>query len=336
VTAERILRWQWTLANGGNVTAVIDLDASTESVSQGDKVLSSCARGAKPEGHTVTVAPEGDSADSERPPMEAVITFSPGAPICILRVDGHEIAPRLWPVRQRQVQPTKAQIPIGAYVLLGVVAVALVIGGVVVRSLRKEAPPPRADGRLTQTHRSGNGLFVAHYPDDLEPKPAILPPSAGGVVLEDKAKATSIVIGALPLGESERRDPWILQQRLRDEALANLSKGGARYDEVARREETCVGKPGAVVTAQLVSRGTRTAKIWSCAFVHDTAGYIVLYMLAEPVETADERRARAIVEATELTKLTDLGVLPPAIRSGDLPMLGAPGTGSLPPLELPR
>jgi hypothetical protein len=318
VTVERILRWQWTLANGGNVTAVIDLDASTEAVSQGDKVLSSCARGARPEGHVVTVAPEREPGDSERPPMEAVVTFSPKAPICILRVDGHEVAPRLWPVRQRQVQPTKAHVPIGTYVLLGLIAIALVVGGVVVRSLRKEVPPPRADGRLTQAHRSANGLFVAHYPDDLEPKPAVLPQSAGGLVLEDKSKATSIVIGALPLGESERRDPWILQQRLRDEALANLSKGGARYEEVARREDTCVGKPGAVVTAQLVSQGTRTAKIWSCTFVHDAAGYIVLYMLAEPVETADERRARAIVDATELTKLADLGVLPTAIRSEDL------------------
>jgi len=311
------LRWQWTLANGGNVTAVIDLDAQSEVVSQGSKVLSRSARGAKPEGHTVVVEPEPQPGDSERPPMEAVVTFSPAAPICILRVDGHEVSPKVWPVRQRRVEPPKAQIPVGTYVLLGVVAIALVIGGLVVRSLRKDTPPPAADDRLTNIHRSANGLFVAHFPRDLEAKPAILPPGAGGVVLEDKAKATSIVIGALTLAESEPRDPWALQQRLRDEALANLSKGGARYEELARREETCVGEPGAVVAAQLVSRGTRTAKIWSCAFVHGTAGYIMLYMLAEPVDATDERRARSILEATELTRLADLG---PTETSTDLPV----------------
>ena len=39
----------------------------------------------------------------------------------------------------------------------------------------------------------------------------------------------------------------MLQQRLHGEAVANLPKGIARYEEGARREETCLGKPGAVV-----------------------------------------------------------------------------------------
>ena len=53
-------------------------------------------------------------------------------------------------------------------------------------------------------------------------------------------------------------------------------------------------------------------RTWACAFVHDGAGYFFMYMVAEPASTADERRVRAIVDATELTHLSDLGLVPEA------------------------
>ena len=95
-----------------------------------------------------------------------------------------------------------------------------------------------------------------------------------------------------------------------DEALANLAKGTRKYEETARREDTCAGKPGAVVVGHL-GRGDHQAKIWSCAFVHEGAGYLILTMLEDPSTAADDRRLHAIVEATELTRLSDLGSAEP-------------------------
>jgi hypothetical protein len=330
----RILRWQWTLANGGTVAAVIDRGGSTETVSQGTRVLSQSARGGKPDGHTVMVDPEREPDRSERPGIEAVVTFAPGTAVCILRVDGHEVAPSAWPVRPPAVTP-KPTRPYGAWALIGIGVLALVTFGLVVRTTRGE--PPRIDPKLGGTYRALNGLFIAHYPDDFEARLAVLPPGAGGIILEDTAKTTTIVFGAMPNETSGMTDPWVLQQRLHDEAVANLPKGTARYEEGARREETCLGKPGAVVTGKIMSSGKAKARVWSCAFVHDAAGYLALYMLAEPAGTADERRARAVIDTTELTHLADLGMLPPGLTPTD--PLGTGGTlpvGSLPRLDLPR
>jgi hypothetical protein len=326
-------RWQWTLANGGTVAAVIDLEAGTETVSQGERVLSQCSRGEKPEGHTVLVSPDRGPGLSERPPIEAVITFAPHTSVCVLRVDGQEVAPALWPVRQRAVPAPEPDRPWGTYLLLGLGVVVLVICGVVVRALRNDAPA-RIDGKLDRVHRSNNGLFVAHYPEDFAPRPAVLPSGVGGIVLEDKAKTTNIAIAALTVDASGARDPWVLQQQLRDEVVANLSKGAGRYEEATRRDDTCLGHPGAVVTGQIMSKGQRQAKVWSCAFVRETAGYFTLYMLTEPLLTADERRVRSILDATELTRLADLGTLAPG--SSD-PMgigTGTAASGPLPALHL--
>ena len=52
------------------------------------------------------------------------------------------------------------------------------------------------------------------------------------------------------------------------------------------------------------------ARVWSCAFVNEDTGYFMLSMLAEPVEPADEGRAKSIFDATELTKLAEIGSMP--------------------------
>jgi hypothetical protein len=301
-----VLRWQWKLANGAAVDAVIDDETATETVSQGSHLLSQSPRGAKPDGHVVLAAPDRPTGASHRPAIEATVTFAPDTPICILRVDGYEVAPNVWPVRVRAPRPVPPEPVTGRYVLIALAVLALVGVGLAVRTLRADSARS-ASGELDGTHRSANGLFIAHFPKDLAPRIAVLPGGMGGVVLEDRVKSTTLVIAALGSDAMAARDPWALQQSLAEEALANLPKGAARYEETARREDTCYGHPGAVVLGRLVRDGQRQARIWSCAFFHDRSGYLFLSMLAEPSSTADEQRVRAIFDATELTKLAELG-----------------------------
>lgn len=302
-----ILRWQWTLANRGAVTAIIDPAAGTETVAQDGHTLSAGPRGGRPEGHTVAVQPAKADGRSERPPIEAVITFDPQLPICILRVDGHEVTPTAWPVKERGEKPPPPGKP---YVRYGVFGVLLLLSLVlVIRRLLAPAPPPPPDRSLAGTQRAMNGLFIAHYPPELEAKPAILP-GASGILLEDKAQHLTIVLSATQADKDTSLDPWTLQQKLRDEALANVPKGIARFEETARREDTCLGERGAVVIGRLAHNKSLRGRVWSCAFVHDNAGYFLLYSLAEPTDAEAEAGARKIIDATELSHLADLG-LPP-------------------------
>jgi hypothetical protein len=293
------------LPNRGSVTATIDATGATEEVAQGERVLSKCARGALPDGHVVSVAAEQLEDTSVRPPIEAVVTFAPTTPICILRVDGEEVAPREWPVRQKtSPRAAVAAVPWFRYFFIALGIALMVVAGVTLRWSRREPPPP--SGAFDVTHRAANGLFVAHFPSDVEPRQPVLPSGVGGVVLEDRGKTMSVLIAAKPLDDAASRDPWALQQDLHKEALANLSKGATTYEETSRREDTCHGKPGAVVTGSLMLRDTRLARIWSCAFVSGDAGYLMVTTLAEPVLRGDDARLRSIVDATELTRLADV------------------------------
>ncbi|MBX3228037.1 MAG: hypothetical protein KIT84_27570 [Labilithrix sp.] len=302
------LRWQWKLANRGVVTAEIDRATSRESVQQDGRVLSECARGGKPDGHVVAVAPAIAAGLSERPPLEAVVSFDPTLAICVLRVDGHEVGPTAWPVKERKVVEVKPPKPWGTYALFGV----LLAGAAVLLFFRLTRPPepPPPDRSLHGTTRALNGLFIAHYPPEMEAKPAVFPASASGIAIEDKEQRLSIVLAAVPQDSAASHDAWGLQQRLRDEALANVPKGIARFEETARRDERCLGEPGAVVVGRLAHGSSRRARVWSCAFVHEGAGYFVLYSVAEPADDAAEKRARTILDSTELTRLADLGAPP--------------------------
>lgn len=320
------LRWAWTLGNGGVVTAAIEKDE--EIVAQGDTVLSRAPRGSKPQGHRVLVKPKQTPHRSERPPIEAVLTFGATSPICILRVDDHEVSPTTWPQRKRPslVAERPPALPLSTWVL--VLAAVLVVGGggFLARSLLAKQKAATDDG-LGGTFRALNGLFIAHYPKELDAKLPVLPPIASGVLIEDKQRTLSIVLVSVDLDVTNgARDPWALQQQLRDEALANLSTGAGRWRETARKEETCLGRDGAAVIGELAVNGTRTAKIWSCAFLDKSAGYLALAMGAEPAAQDALKRAREIVDATELTRLADLG-------AGLNPGLVAPtGSGSALPI----
>jgi hypothetical protein len=303
-----VFRWQWVLANGGAIDASIDSDAGTETVSQEGRVLSQSPRGKRPDGHVVLASPNRAAGLSERPPIEVVVTFAPSTHVCVLRVDGEEVAPSVWPGRERPA-PEAPPRSAGPWIVAGVAAVALALVGASVRALRGDTTAAK-DGALLGVHRSPDGRFIAHFPADLEARAAVMPSGVTGALLENKDKSTTLVIASVALDPSASHDPWALNQMLHDEALANLPKGTSKYDEGARREETCLGSPGAVVVGQLLGRGARKARVWSCAFAHDDTGYFVLSMLSEPVEAGDDRRAKSILEATELTHLAEIGAAP--------------------------
>jgi hypothetical protein len=310
-----LLRWEWTLANRGSVSAVVDTDLGVETVLQGERLLSEAQRGSRSEGHTVLVEAPRDPDRSERPPIEAVVTFDPLLPICILRVDGHDVAPSAWPVRQRVASPPPTSPPWGSYILGALFVVAAFVALYTAVTRIREASGAKL-GPLDGTHRARNGLFIAHYPEDLSARPAVLPSDVGGIRLENKAKTTFVVLAAAPADFVGGQDPWALQKRLLDEALANVPKGHARYEEVSRNDETCVGERGAVVTGILSESGTTTARIWSCAFEHDGAGYLALTMVTEPTTAETTKAVRGIVDATELTHLAELGSAPEPALSG--------------------
>lgn len=307
-----LLRWQWTLANGGIVVAVLDVERGVEAVWQGDRVLSERPRGALADGHAVVVAPAARPDGSVRPSVEAVVTFDPRAPICVLRVDGHEVAPSAWPVRARRTAPVRPARAWGAHLVTLVLLAALIAAGVFLVAMKGKPSTPE-DPLLRGTHRAPSGLFIAHFPGELTPKDALLPSGVSGLVLEDAPVTLTLVLAAAPSAMG-LRDPWLLQQRLRDEALANVPKGLARFEETSRVEETCLGERGAVVTGQLAHGSVRRARVWSCAFVHDGAAYFMLYALEEPASAETERRARAILDATELTRLADVGPPPETLH----------------------
>jgi hypothetical protein len=297
------LLWRWRLANGGVVEAAID--GETEIVSQTQQVLSTAPRGSKADGHVVVVRAERPADRSERPPMEAVVTFDPRTPICVLRVEGHEVSPLAWPTRERP-PPPKGKPARLQWVLLA--ALALLAGGGFWLRARLLQGKPRIEGNLPSIHRAKSGLFIAHFDEALTASNAILPGEMDGVVLQDEPKATTIVIATVK--PPPVRDPWALHQRLHGEAVANLPKGAGRFEESERTDATCFGEQAAVDVGSVVRDGAKVARVRSCTFVRDGAAYITMSMLAEPVSSADEQRARAIIDATELTRLGELSDSP--------------------------
>ena len=257
----------------------------------------------------MVVTSETESGGSERPAIEAVVTFDPRQPICVLRVDGHEVAPSIWPVRERRTGAAPAGRSSAMGIVLVAMAVALVGAGVYFVSSRR--PDAAAAGTLGATHRARSGLFIAHFPDELEAKTAVMPTGVDAVVLQDKARSMVIVIAALPPDPTLARDPWAIHQRLHEEALTNLPIGVGRFEGSLRRDETCLGERGAAVAGSLRQTASTNARVWSCAFAHRDSSYLVLTMVSESASNADQRLARAIVDATDLTRLAELGTIAP-------------------------
>lgn len=280
------------MPDGTKVAATLDPDEKIESVLVGGRLASEAARGSMPDGHVL------------EKPSGVVVRFQPGALICILRVDGEEISPNVWPVRKRaeRPKPNVVALPLRA-IGIGVVALAVFGGGYWVWSSGASA----TDGGtspLDASYRADNGRFVAHHPSRFTARKPQLPVEASGVMLLDGARRESIVIVAHAAGDSPS-EPWLVQKKLHAEALTNLPRNGPAYEETSRGDETCLGRPGAVVLGKSRTAQGEQANVWSCGFVHDGAAYLVMYSVRADSASEDGRRLRAIIEATELTRLAE-------------------------------
>ena len=288
-------RWEWTLPTGEKVAAVVDEQKQLESVYVDGAFVSTAPRGSKPQGHELG-SPKG-----------VVVTFQKGALICILRVDNEEVAPAVWPVKKRGERP-KPKIVALPIRLIATLAGVAVVGGAMLWALRTwlaSSSPDVADAALTGVHRADNGRFVAHYPPRFIEKKTQSPPGTSALVLEDRVKASSIVIVAR--GTDVPHDAWLVHKSLQGEALTALPRGGGQWEELGRADETCVGQPGAVVRGRVKNKDGAPADVWSCAFVNDDAGYLAMYSAPSDATTEDVKALRDVVESTELTHLAELG-----------------------------
>lgn len=284
-------RWEWTLPSGEKVVATVDAAMKTESVFVDGAFVSSAPRGTKPEGH-VLPSPKG-----------VVVTFQKGALICILRVDGEEVSPSTWPVKKRveRPKPKIVELPVR---LVAIAAAVAAVGGAlfyVGKTWLASANADAADAALSGAYRAENGRFIAHYPPRFTARKAESPTGTSTLVLEDRAKSAAIVLVAQGSGDVAR-EPWLVHKKLAGEALAALPRGGGRWEELARADETCAGQPGAVVRGRVEDKD-----VWSCAFVKDDAAYLAMYALPNDATTEDVKALRDVVESTELTHLAELG-----------------------------
>lgn len=286
-------RWEWTLRDGVKIAATLDPDERLESVFVGGRLVSQAARGSKPEGHVV------------EKPSGVVVRFQSGALICILRVDGEEVSPSVWPVRKRagRPKPRIVALPLRAIGIV-VLAAAVAGGGFFVWSSRGSTSDAAA-AALDSSFRAENGRFVAHHPKRMVTRRPQLPSGASGVVLVDAEHSESVVIVAYATGDAPA-EPWLVQKKLHAEALTNLPRSGPAYEETSRGDETCLGKAGAVVLGKARSPRGDAANVWSCGFAHDGAAYLVMYSVRADAPSENGRRLREIVEATELTHLAEL------------------------------
>jgi len=298
------LRWEWGLANGARIAAELDTTGKRETVMVGGRVVSGASRGDKPDGHAFTAPP---AANGLRPadPIDVVVTFDPRAPFCILRVDGFEVAPAVWPVKGRgggAPPPAEAKAPIPTWMIATGIGVVALAAGL--------AFYPRSGGvarvELSVSHRDPSGLFVAHYPPGMKLRPAVVAPPLSGVVLDDERARGSVVVVARMLDPGALRDGWALQAQVHEEAFSNVPRVARSWRETARRDDTCVGEPGAVVVGRLTRPDESSAMTWSCAFVRDGRGYFVGFVLPEGSDA--HPAMRRVVEATELTQLAALPV----------------------------
>jgi hypothetical protein len=284
-------RWEWTLLGGARVAAVLDAAQGTETVLVDDHVVSKCARGAKAEGHAVRSA--------------TTVTFDPRVAVCILRVDGDEVAPTRWPMPERKERPPAESfsLPSGV-VVLGAVLVLAALAALALRLFRHTDAGGAA---MTGLYRAPSGHFVVHFPAGLAPKPAVTPGGTTGVVLVDEERDDAIVVLALGASASEgTRDPWLLQKRLHDEGLANVPRADGRLEELSRRDDTCLGLPGAIILDRVTNRRGEPSRVWSCAVSKDDVGYLLVVSAREKATATEDKRLHRILDATELTRLGEV------------------------------
>ncbi|WP_146653643.1 hypothetical protein [Labilithrix luteola] len=290
------LRWEWQVPGGPRVAATLDVEAAVESVFVGAQRVGRGQRGARPEGHVVPYAGE----------LPVVVTFDANVPVCILRVDGMEISPAVWPVptRGRVRPPPRKPFSLGL-VVVGLVAIAAIAAITRVCSVFDVRGFGFTRGEAGKTTwRAPNGLFVARFPSAFAARLADGPPGSTTAVLQIRGGDDAIVLFAIPL-EPGSREPWWVHKRFYPEVLAALPRATGDYEELSRNDDTSAGDSRAVVHGRLKNGKGESAKVWSTAFVHGNAGYVFAYETREGGRDDDESALRRIVDATELSALAE-------------------------------
>jgi hypothetical protein len=203
-----------------------------------------------------------------------------------------------------------------------VVLIAVAAGAAFIEIRRWREEQVVAEGTIDKTFASPNGLFVAHHSAAFKPTvPPKLPRDVGVVALMNQKKDESVYLIALLLPSTIPDDPWKLHETIQKGFVKGLLGEGLAYEETERKDETCLGEPGAVVRARYHVEND-SGWMWSCTFAH--AGYPYRVMYAFPDRHAgDEALLRKIVDATELTV--------PAVIATPQPGYTGPPPGFEPP-----
>jgi hypothetical protein len=244
------------------------------------------------------------------PPSLATVTFDARVRVCVLRVDGEEIAPNVWPLPEQKLRaaPTSPRT-LPSWTALGLALLLAVAVGVFLVRGRGARDGTHPD--MSGAYRAPDGRFVAHFPPGFTARPAALPGGASGVVLVDDERGDAVVIVAVSSASAlATSDAWLLQKRLHDEALSNLPRADGAHDELGRRDETCLGQRGAVILGRVNDRRGQPARVWSCAVSSGDTGYLVMSSLHDKALPEEEKRLRRVVDATELTQLGELAAPP--------------------------
>ncbi len=292
------MRWEWILPGEVRVAATVDRLTGVESVFASGLVVSQCARGTRPEGHDI-------------PSNFATVTFDPQQLICVLRVGREEVAPSKWPVRERAPKPPPDVhfVYRGSGLLVGLVVIAA-IAGLAAFAFVKRGREGLHVGALSGVYRAENGLFVAHFPSSFTARAATVASGTSGLTLVDEPPARAIVILAMASKiEGAAPDPWLINKRFHAEALSNLPRDGGLYEELARRDDSCLGLPGAATLGRATGPRGERIRIWSCAVTRGDAAYLVMSSSREldEADRVSRDELRHVIDATELTVLPEVG-----------------------------
>jgi hypothetical protein len=309
--------WEWRLPNGESLIARFDATLHVESIWIGPRLVSRSPQGGKSEGHAVALGPG-------KGPYEANVLFGANGTTCTVRIEGQELLPVRMPDTIAASSARSEGGSAGFLLRFGITVLlfAVAAGAAFIMIRRGREEQVLAEGTIDKTFASPNGLFIAHHSAAFKPSvPPKLPPDVGVVALLNKKKDESVFVLAFLLPSTIPDDPWKLHETIQKGFVKGLMGEGATYEETERKDEICLGEPGAVVRARTHVEN-ESGWMWSCTFVHAGYPYRVMYVFPDR-NGGDEALLRKMVDATELTV--------PAVIATPQPAYTGPPPGFEPP-----
>jgi hypothetical protein len=323
--------WEWTLANVSDpIRARVDFATSTESIYVGARLVSRSKLGDKPEGHAISASHVGEGYRHAMASLVALYNTMTQA--FELRANGQLVTPSQTPpvVRARPVPlppaPSYASGQSSILKMVGVLGgIAFAIGLVVfgVRAYVKSASAAAAPaGELTAKTK----LVRLHYPAGFKPEKETAQGSdltAGefdDCPKKGKNRICHVETSVLIVHHATRdegifafslksngfrigRDPWLvsnlMHQGFTEQLERELFHGKkATLAERDRKDLTCLGEPGAGVTATMTYEG-QTGTFFTCTFFHEGNAFMIGYVVNDNV-AADAPALEKMVEGIEL------------------------------------